>query len=221
MVEEKRSQQPYLKKRTKVEEERGGGGDGRGEEMEEGRRWRREVLHVTHDVCFQGNILEEGVQLHSQVCPESMRALHNRMEDLLEDYLSNYGNQNAIGSQEPPKLSAKKKLTTSGMPGTPPSIPPHRQGKPTPLPRVQSINLMLVSTATVVLEDEPLTLPPSSPATALRQSSSSSALDSESRPPPPPRSTSVRHRMSGNFGSKESIDKDSAALGTTSQVSQL
>ena len=72
-----------------------------GEEREEGGGEEKGgVAYVTHDVCFQGKVLEEGVQLHSQVCPETMRALHNRMEDLLEDYLSNYGNQNSIGSQD-------------------------------------------------------------------------------------------------------------------------
>ena len=35
---------------------------------------------------FQCKICEEGVALHSQVRPESMKGLHQRMEELLEDY---------------------------------------------------------------------------------------------------------------------------------------
>ena len=31
-------------------------------------------------------VLEEGVGLHAQVRPDSMKGLHQRMEDLLEDY---------------------------------------------------------------------------------------------------------------------------------------
>ena len=35
----------------------------------------------------------EGVDLHNEVCPDSMKALHKRMEELLSDYLSRYGDQ--------------------------------------------------------------------------------------------------------------------------------
>ena len=87
-----------------------------GEEREEGGGEEKGgVAYVTHDVCFQGKVLEEGVQLHSQVCPESMQALHNRMEDLLKDYLSNYCNQKSIGSPSPASLAVreKKRLSSS------------------------------------------------------------------------------------------------------------
>lgn len=41
----------------------------------------------------QGQILTDGVQLHSEICPETMRKLHERMEELLKEYLSKYGDQ--------------------------------------------------------------------------------------------------------------------------------
>ena len=40
---------------------------------------------------MQGKILTDGVALHNEVCPETMRKLHERMEELLKEYLSKYG----------------------------------------------------------------------------------------------------------------------------------
>ncbi|XP_019859385.1 PREDICTED: dedicator of cytokinesis protein 1 isoform X1 [Amphimedon queenslandica] len=42
-----------------------------------------------------GQILQDGVQLHSEICPETMRKLHERMEELLKEYLSKYGDQHS------------------------------------------------------------------------------------------------------------------------------
>ena len=51
------------------------------------------LLPVHH--CPQGRVCIEGVELHSEVCPDSMKALHKRMEELLGDYLSRYGDQSS------------------------------------------------------------------------------------------------------------------------------
>lgn len=41
----------------------------------------------------QGRVCIDGVELHTEVCPDSMKALHKRMEELLSDYLSRYGDR--------------------------------------------------------------------------------------------------------------------------------
>lgn len=45
-------------------------------------------------------VLEEGVGLHAQVRPDSMKGLHQRMEDLLEDYSARYGKGGSRGDYE-------------------------------------------------------------------------------------------------------------------------
>ena len=36
--------------------------------------------------CVQCQVCEEGVEVHAQVRPDSMKGLHQRMEELLQDY---------------------------------------------------------------------------------------------------------------------------------------
>ena len=45
----------------------------------------------------QCKVLEEGIALHAQVCPDSMRALHVRMEELMKDYSARYGSHGFVG----------------------------------------------------------------------------------------------------------------------------
>lgn len=47
---------------------------------------------------LQCKVLAEGVELHARVRPESMKALHERMEELLQDYSTRYGNRTSIVS---------------------------------------------------------------------------------------------------------------------------
>ena len=43
-------------------------------------------LELSCKCTIQCKVCEEGVALHSQVRPDSMKGLHQRMEELLEDY---------------------------------------------------------------------------------------------------------------------------------------
>ncbi len=47
----------------------------------------------------QCKVCEEGVALHAQVGPDSMKELHHRMEELLEDYRFVYTEPNIIKAE--------------------------------------------------------------------------------------------------------------------------
>ena len=55
-----------------------------------------------HCLCYllQGRVLIDGIALHTDVCPETMKALHERMVELLPEYLSKYGDHRASGSYD-------------------------------------------------------------------------------------------------------------------------
>lgn len=76
-------------------------------------------LHLPPLLPPQGKVLTDGVGLHKEVCPDSMKALHERMEGLLQEYLNKYGDHGGgigydpviyLGVQETPR---KRLLSSS------------------------------------------------------------------------------------------------------------
>ena len=92
-------------------------------------------LHWALPLSLQCKILEEGVALHAQVRPDSMKALHQHLEEQLEDYSTRYGggagvrggknydlvtfHGTSLEAPDPAKRrlsSSRRKLTQPGLP---------------------------------------------------------------------------------------------------------
>ena len=72
-------------------------------------------------VCPQSKVLTEGVALHTQVRPDSMKGLHERIVEQLQKYNARYGNRTTGSSGEYEKYEVGPYHPLEAQQQTPPS----------------------------------------------------------------------------------------------------